>query len=220
MSAVTGAALVQSDRDRQERELAFRAAYEIAPEFEAFAQATLGQRRYRRPQGGYDRSSDGRELVVGTTLDFGGVVSGELFAGHLVQDYDDSRLADIGGPTVGASITWNVTPLTTIRTEVQRLVEETTVSASSGFLSTTIRASVDHELLRNLILDAGLGMTRNHYEGADREDTITRVGLGALWLARRTVQIEVDWRFEGRNSTVGGADYDDNVIGLRIRLQR
>ncbi len=215
-----GNRIVQRGRDREENEVMARAGYAAAPGYEAFVRVTRYNRRYEHhgttPP---DRDSDGWELVVGTALDLGGIVFGEVFAGHRSQDYDDASLPTIDGFTLGGTVNWNVTPLTTVNGSVQRTVEESVFAGASGFLSTTVSLGVDHELQRNLILNAVLSLTRNDYGGITREDDLFGVEIGATYFVNRNLRADFGYRYQSRDSTTPGEDFDGNVVHMTIRLQ-
>ena len=222
--AATGSDSFRHDeRDRNELDLTVRAGWEIVPEYEAFVRMKHNERRYRRSLAfGFDRDSRGWEVVAGTALDLGGVVFGEVFVGYVTQDYDAAALPSIDDSIFGGSLDWNVTPLTTISGSLEQTVEESTLSAS-GLVSTRSRLGVDHELRRNLILGAELAFTREDYEGVtrddDREDELVEVGLGATWLLNPYVHLDFDLRLRTRDSSARGADFDNRVTTLTLRLQ-
>lgn len=215
----TGAVIVQNDRNRQEYKVAARVGYEIQKEFEAFVRGTLDFRDYDRLQGGFNRDSDGYEVVVGTAFDLTGLIYGEVFAGLRSQEFDDPRLADVDGGTLGGSLTWNVTGLTTINGFVTRSVEETTIANAAGFFATTVGASVDHELRRNILLNGSASYSTYDYEGVGREDDYIRFGVGGTYLINRYSRVGVRYDLENRDSNVAGSDYHDNVFRVNARLQ-
>ena len=216
----SGQPVDQRGRDRDESEVMARAGYAAAAGYEAFVRATRDERRYdHHDPAGPNRDSDGWELVIGTALDLGGIVFGEVFAGHRSQDYDDASLPTIDGFTLGGAVDWNVTPLTTVNGFVQRKVEESVIDGASGALATTVGLGVDHELLRNLILSADLSLTSSDYEGITREDDVLGVGFGGTYLVNRNLHADFGYRHQSRDSTTAGADYDSNVVHLTVRLQ-
>ena len=212
----------QGDRDRRRSELVLRAGYEIVPEYEAFVRVGWNRRDYERRQGRFDRDSDGWKIVAGTALDLGGLVFGEVSAGYRKQTYEDPQLPDVNGLAIDGSLTWNVTPLTTVNAFVERSVEESVLDAS-GYLATSGGVGVDHELLRNLILGADLAMASRRYEpvaGAPaREDDRIGFGIEGTWLVNRSLHASLGYRFETRDSTAAGDDYDNNTLTLNVRLQ-
>ena len=94
---------------------------------------------------------------------------------------------------------------------------------ASGYLATSGGVGVDHELLRNLILGADLAMTSRRYEpvaGAPaREDDRIGFGIEGTWLVNRSLHASLGYRFETRDSTAAGDDYDNNTLTLNVRLQ-
>ena len=212
-----------SERDRDEFTLAVRGGYMILPGYEAFVRVAHGQRRYQHPLSfGFDRDSRGLEVTAGAALDLGGIVSGEVFAGYVRRDWGDARLPDIEEPTLGGSVDWNVTRLTTVSASLERTVEESTLNAS-GYLSTRARTSMDHELQRNLILSAELIATNDSYEGVtdrdDREYDIADVGLGATWLMNARLHVDLWHRFTARDSSLANDDSEKHVTTLTLRFQ-
>ena len=212
------------DRDRLESDVALRAAYEIVPEYEAFVRGTVNNRAYSTAldDSGIGRDSQGYEMVAGVAIDLSGITFGDVFVGYREQWYDDNSLSTIEGITGGANITWNVTPLTTLHGGIVRRVEETTAGSSSGFFATRYSVSADHELLRNLLLNANVALTENDYKGIDRKDRIYLAGLSARYLMNRNFYASVGYRFtlRDRDATLGDdADYTQNVFTVRVELQ-
>ena len=212
------------DRDRLVSDVTLRAAYEIVPEYEAFVRATGNNRAYRTAvdDNGVSRDSQGYEIVAGVAIDLTGVTFGDLFVGYREQWYDDDNLNTIDGISGGANITWNVTPLTTLQAGIVRRVEETTAIDSSGFFATRYSLSADHELLRNLLLNASVALTENDYNGIDREDRIYDVGVSARYLVNRNFYGSIGYRYtqRERDSIPGDeADYTQNVFTVRVELQ-
>lgn len=221
VDSVTGRPLVQNDRDRSEREVSARVGWKVTPGSEAFLRATRYSRRYDRPQGEdlYLRDSDGTETVLGSRLELGTVLALELFAGYRSQSYDrDERLPDVDGLGYGGVLTWNVTPLTTVRGKAMRTVNESALRQASGYLSSTLEIGLDHELRRNLLVGADVSVTTNRYEGIVREDDIVTGTFRATWKFNRTVRADFGYRGQRRDSTVRRDDYDKNYIFLDLRL--
>lgn len=219
VNATTGAAIVQNTRDRDEYRVTGRVSYEIQPEYQAFLRASFNNRNYDKLLGGFNRSSDGYEVVVGTDIDFTGVVFGEVFAGYRSQDYDDPRLSTVNGVTAGGKVFWNVTRLTTITGSLTRSVEETTIGGASGFFSTFGSLQVDHELRRNVLLDAHLKAGVNSYEGINRDDDEYELGIGARYLINRFARAGLSYTYSRRNSDAAGSDYTDHQVALTARIQ-
>jgi hypothetical protein len=157
--------------------------------------------------------------VVGTALDFTGVTTGEIFAGFRAQNPDEPTFGDISGAQYGGNITWNPSGLTTVNGFVERTIEETTLTGSPGFFATHSGLSVDHELLRNLLLGVNLDYTVRAYEEIGRDDKDLEAGLYGKYMMNRNLYISANYDYTRRNSNVGGEDFLKNVFMLKLETQ-
>jgi len=222
-----GGSINNDDRDRDIYEGSVQVSYEFAPEYEAFVRGTYNVRDYEAAVGddNLNRDSDGYEVVAGVSLDFGGITFGDFFAGYQSQDYDDPQLSTASGPVVGADITWNVTSLTTVVGSISRVVRESTTqdvntnAFASGRFFTTAGVSVDHELMRNVLLGADISASQDDFEGIDRKDEIYRAGVDAKYLINRYANIGGVYRFRMRSSDVGSSEFTENLFLLRVQVQ-
>ncbi|MEX2643903.1 MAG: outer membrane beta-barrel protein [Acetobacterales bacterium] len=222
VTTVNGVLINNDDRDRTVSTGFGRVGYEFSPNYQAFVRVSGNDRTYEDDvdDNGLSRDSQGWEAVGGVALDLGGLVFGELFAGYLSQDYDAAQLDRISSVSFGGEVTWNVTPLTTIVGSLSRAVEETTIGNASGALATNAGVSVDHELLRHVIVSADASYRTVEFENIDRDDDIMNVGVGARYLLNRNVNFQVRLSHAERDSTSVNNDYEANTALLRIVLQR
>lgn len=221
IDGVTGRTLVQNDRDRDEREVSLRAGLDIAPGNEIFLRSTRFSRRYDRPQGPdrFARDSDGSETALGLSLDIGATLGGEVFAGYRRQSYDeDERLPEVDGISYGGSLTWNATPLTTIRGTARRTVNESALRQASGYLASSLNLGIDHELRRNVLIGGDIGLFNNEYVGIEREDEILTGTIRAIWKLNRQVEADLGLRVQRRDSTFARDNYDKNYVYLNLRF--
>ncbi len=215
----------QDDRDRNVYDTGVRVGYEIAPGYEPFVRVGGNVRDYDRTPDdtGLNRDSYGYDATAGLSIDFGGVTFGDVFAGYRKQVYDDDAdLNNIDGPTVGLSLDWNATNLTSINAKVTRIIEETTEPGSSGYFATSGVVTVDHELLRNLILSATGGITNRDYEGIDRDDYVFLAGAGAKYLMNRNFYVSAGYSYTSEDSDVSGGPsqgYTQNRFLVRLEGQ-
>jgi len=214
------------DRDRNDIEVSLRAGYEIVPQYEAFVRTAYSIREYDdgHDDSGLDRDSQGYEVVAGVAVDFGGILFGDFFAGYMSRDYDDTTLSSVDGPTVGADITWNVTPLTTFIGTIKREILESTSgdgmgNFASGRFFTTVGVSAQHELLRNLLLGANISYSNDDYKGIDRTDNVFKLGLNANYMMNRNLYLRGGYSLRAKDSDVAGADYVENVVFVRLQVQ-
>jgi hypothetical protein len=222
-NTVAGPSDSNTGRDRNTYAGGMQLGYEIVPSYEAFVRAEGNERRYdQRVTGGVERNSQGYNAVAGVSLDLGGVVFGDVYAGYLQQFYEDSTFNTLSAPTAGLSLTWNVTTLTTINARAARVVQETTQGGASGILRTTGGLTADHELLRNLILTAGLTVTNDDYQDIKRNDYYYITGVGARYLMNRNIYANIGYQFvrhttDGRDTTDNS--YYQNLVRIGLEAQ-
>ncbi|PIW26839.1 MAG: hypothetical protein COW30_12730 [Rhodospirillales bacterium CG15_BIG_FIL_POST_REV_8_21_14_020_66_15] len=216
-----GATLNMDDRNRHELQGTARVGYEIAPRYEAFVRGSVNDRRYTDDidDSGFERDSHGWEVAGGLAFDLSGVTSGNLFAGYLTQEFDDPAFSSINGVSFGGDLTWNPTRLTTVTFQASRTVEETTLSGAAGALVSDIRASVDHELRRNIILSADLRYRNYDYENISRDDDVIGAGFGGTYLVNRHARLRLRYGFAKRESNTSGADYDAHTVLIGLVTQ-
>jgi hypothetical protein len=214
----SGGTIDQSGRDRNQGEVSLRTGYELAPLRVVYLQGSVNSREYdnTRDAGGYARSSDGYAFVAGAEYDLTGITSLDIFAGYRQQDYDDARLKNMAGWMAGATLTWNITRLTTVTAGLTRDIEETTLAGASGYFATRTELRVDHELLRNLLLNARVGYEQDDFEGIGREDDYVSAGLGAKYLISRNFALSGGYGYRQRDSSATNSDFSENVVFLRL----
>ena len=213
-----GPIINNDDRDRLEIDPTVRIAYELMPEYSAFVEGGWIIRSYDQvvDDNGFRRDSDGYKVKLGTSLDLGGKLSGEIYAGWLSQDPDDATLKTIDGVIFGTGLLWNVSQLTSLRATVDRTVEETTEFGSAGYLSTRARLGVEHELRRNVLVSGFGSFVNNNYEQITRDDDLLEGGINVKYLLSRNFDVGLDYRITDRNSNILNQDYTKNVVMLRL----
>lgn len=224
---VGGGSRSLEDRNRWEYGTTLRVGYDLGTGLQPFVQGSYTHTDYKldRDFAGRDRDSNGYELVVGTTFDLTGLMTGEVFAGYLSKQYDDPQLEDFNGLSVGGQLNWAVTQLTTITGRVSRQVRETDVSNISGtgvasnYTRTIVAAGVDHELLRTLLLNGRLQWRQDDFAGIERTDNVYTAGVGATYLINRNFYLTGGYSYETRKSDAVGVDYKDNLVYLRLGAQ-
>ncbi len=210
------------DRDRTRHDLALTVDYTLAAGPRAFVRTRLNAREYesRTDDNGLERSSEGYELVLGVRLPPAGLYFGDLFLGYAAQDYDDPKLTTIEGVSGGANLSWLPTALTTVTATVFQDIRETVSPGASGVFATGLGLVVDHELLRNLLLQASLSTVDESYRGEAREDRYDALELGARYLMNRHFQLALRYRYDERESnTAAASEFKRTRASLALTVQ-
>lgn len=215
--STTGTPIDQSFRDRKEYTEAMKLGYDVSPDTNVYVKGSLNQRKYDQhpPVVALNRDSKGYAAVVGSDFRLSNLAQGGIYVGYQKQNYDDPTLSDISGLSYGADVAWFVTPLTTVTFNADSVINETT-TAASGYLAQSVGARIDHELLRNLLLNAKVGYENDDYTGINRTDDIVSAGLGADYMLNRNFSVNVGYNYVNRNSSILGSDYSRNIIGLTL----
>ncbi|MGQ0593708.1 MAG: outer membrane beta-barrel protein [Gammaproteobacteria bacterium] len=220
-----GGIIINDDRDRAIIAGRLKMGYEFIPGYTAFARGEVDYRRYDNLCCGavnqVDRDSQGYLIEVGTDLDVTAVLFGNVAIGYRSQDYDDPSFDTIGDVAGRASLTWNPTGLTTVSASITRGdVIETTVSGSAAIFETAGRVTLDHELLRNLLLQAAVSVSDDDYQDIDRSDTYVRAGFGAKYLMNRYIHLDLGYEYLSLGSSAQGEDFTNNTIflGALVRI--
>lgn len=216
-------ALDQDYRDRDVMALTGRVDYAVSPDTAIFLEASTNERDYSTAGGvGFvARDSKGYQILGGANFELGALARGEVAVGYMQQEYDAVTIGEIEGFGARAQVEWFPTELTTVTFSGSRTVEDAAVPNSPGFLSSNLGVAIDHELLRNVIVSAQLGVSGDDYEGIDREDDRVNAGVSATYLLNRNVGLTAaysysDLKSEGANA---GPEFTVNKVSATLTLQ-
>ena len=92
----------------------------------------------------------------------------------------------------------------------------TTLDDASAEVDTGGFVSLDHELLRNLILSARFGYTNTTFEGITRVDNTILGAFSARYLLFQGAALTASYQRDDRSSNAQGADYNRDVLSLRF----
>ncbi len=217
-----GNAINNADRDRRSLRASVRPAYAVAEGYDVFVEAagTVVDYDQSVDESGFERSSDGAEVLVGSTLNPAGKTFGEAYVGYRRWSYDDPRFEDIDGLAFGVDLKWNVTGLTTLGLLGESTIESTTIEDASGIQRTALGVTADHELLRNLVLSLALEWANEDFQGIDREDELLTAGFSAKYLLNRHFYAYLGIDHEERNQSGTNSvdqEYDLNTVYLRLQ---
>ena len=170
-------------------------------------------------------NSQGYSAVAGSGFEFGGgTVTGELYGGIMASNYRNWNADGAGNSTgdfkFGGNALWNITGMTSLVLEMDRTLEDTTTTGYRSFISTGGSATVQHELQRNILLEAKAGVTRYDFNGApERQDDMVNTGAGARYFFNRNFYADLEYDFTNRDSNFSANDYDRHIVQLRFGAQ-
>ena len=214
------AAFNQNTRDRNELSYGAKAEYAVSPDTAVYATATGNKKDYDLASA-TDRSSDGYVLGVGANFDVSELVRGDVQVGYMKQSYDKAIYKDISGFSTKGSLEWFPTQLTTLGINGSRSIEESVAPGSAGFISNNLGASIDHELLRNVLLSASYTHGKDDYRGVDRSDKRDNFSTTATYLLNRRVGLFLTYNYLKQNSSgaAKASSFKDNKLTASVALQ-
>ena len=154
-------------------------------------------------------------------FELGALVRGEVAAGYIRQEFRNTAYGGLDGVGGRARLSWFPTQLTTLTATAARSVEDTGVIGSAGALRTDLSISVDHELLRNLILTAETAWSEDGYNGLDRTDTRFTAGFSAVYRLNRRYGLTAGVTFLDQSSSgaAAGPSYRSTRLSVAVVSQ-
>jgi hypothetical protein len=218
----------ESQRDRWEYGARARVGYQVSPRIGTFVQGNYSYRQYDDDQlidGDFaKRNSHGLAGSLGANIDITSILFGEMALTYAYRNYTDNAFNDSSGPGLNGNLTWNVTPLTSVLFNASSEILETTViyegDAAEANFQNAVGVEVQHELRRNILLNAAADYTRDDFQGTGRADNIFGLGAGVSYLLNRNLTLDANYRFTKRDSDDNDAEFDRNVVlvGITARL--
>jgi hypothetical protein len=230
--AFGGGYIFQSDRDETGYEGVVKGTYEFFPDYQAYLRGSGNTQQFDHAAGNGIpiRNSNGYRIDAGMRVDLTGVTYADVYGGWLEQNYSASQFGTIGGPDFGASVVWNFSTLDTLKLTSLRTVTNSNAeigtgapgtALSPGYLGSILGVSLDHELLRNVLLNGIASWETDDWKGIDRTDDIYSFGAGAKYLMNRNLYLGFSWTFQRRDSsgTQSTTGYSQNIFLLRLSTQ-
>jgi hypothetical protein len=215
--------LAESDADRDRSEFAVepRLSYRLSAHFTPFVEVGYLDRNFDSAvnQDGFDADSRTYDATFGLGFMLDPALTGEIAVGVFHTDFDDSTLDPITSPLVEGTLSWDVTRLTTITGSISHREAVTSTTDNSSKIVSSASVRIDHELLRNVLLDGEVRYRNEDYQGSDRVDNRVDVEIGSTYLLNPNASISFDYRYSNRASTVDAGDFTDNLIQLSVGLK-
>lgn len=227
--ALLGTARIdQSYRDFTIRSASLAASYGFHELTRIVIVGEIERRRYKLRPGDIrydpstlsDQSADGFRIEAGVSREITSLLTGTIRIGYIRYDYADPRLRDIGGLSYFGDLNWNVTRLTTITAAASRRLDETTSPVTAGNLRDEARLSVDHELLRRLILSADVRYASIRPSNTFATSREFEASAGAHYYLNRNLRLEAEIRHSGRASADRSIAFRANSFLIGLRLAR
>jgi len=212
----------EEDRNANIIDVLARSSYEVSPRLDTFVEGRFNveDRDDNVDDDGVERDSNGFEGRVGAELDITSVLFGEAFAGYRVQRFDEDDFGNESGVSFGIDLNWNPTLLTSVGFSGQRDFRPTDEGDAASNFRTEFGVTIDHELLRNFVINGEARYQNDDFRGIARNDDTIVLGAGLTYWVNRNISVNGGYDFTQRDSNEDGEDFTVNQvsIGLTLRL--
>ncbi len=217
-----GVAVPQDDRNNTFASLTLRGSYDLSPVLMPFIELEAGRRFYDKTLDSYGkaRSAYRYGARAGVAANLGEKLSGEIAAGWLMEDIDDTSLSDVSGLDIRGTMNWSPQRGTNVALGLATTVEGSTVAASSGSVLYSADAKLTHSLRDNLDANFALGAGWRIYEKGFYQDTIFSGEAGMTWWMNRYAGLNGRIRHEQVLNADAARAYGATSVYLGVTLRR
>lgn len=214
----SGTVIDQENRDRTLTRVTAQAEYAFTPSISAYGQLSYGDTDYDTlllPNVA-NRDSDSYRFIAGTNFDLSALVRGTIGAGYAQRNYKSPLYKDVDGLSIEAKVEYFPTELTTFGLGLRRVIEDSNIGNTNAYFDNRGSLRVDHELLRNLILNAIVEYAQQDFIGSPRKTTFYRGAGGARYLINRLLGLQLQLSYIKRDTT--GEDLGQQFNEFRGQL--
>jgi hypothetical protein len=184
---LTGATIAQDDRDYTNVTGTLRGTYEFSPVFSPFVEAELGRRAFDNKLDalGIANSSTRYALRVGSEINFGEKLNGELAGGWFIENIDDLSLNNVSGFDLRGTMNWSPMRDTNVALSLGTQVDGARTSGSSTSVLYSGSAVFTRRMRANLDATATLSAAYRDFQGAEASQTTLTAEVGGTWWFNR-----------------------------------
>ena len=218
-AAVAGLPTNQNFRDRTVVIGGVTTRYELSDQRSLLLVVQGINSHYIRPQGQQvSNNSKSALFLAGIDYQATGLWRYRLLAGVEVRTFESSQYGTRTAPIAEANVIYTPTGLTTVTGFVRRQIEDVQSEGTAGYTLTTTGLVVDHELKRNILLQARGNFQAAEFFQATGTTTSYTLGGGVNWLVNRRVRLSADYDFTQQsgpgNTTVVGSQVLNTPLSL------
>ena len=159
---------------------------------------------YTQPQPGQPTNNSTSFLAMaGIDYQANGVFRYRLLAGVEHRDFASSTFKSRTAPIVQAGVIWTPTGLTTVTGTVSRTIEDVTAEGTEGYVYNNANIVVDHEYLRNVLLQGRVGFQAAQFLGGGSQDSYS-IGGGVTWLLNRHMRLSANYDYVDQHGSSSG----------------
>jgi hypothetical protein len=198
---------VPTDQQYRDRVIAVggvTARYDLGGQEGALLVAQGVDSHYLEPQPGQpSNNSKSALLLAGLEFHAAGVWRYRLLAGIEVRDFQSALYGTRVAPDIEASVIYTPTGLTTLTSTLSRTIESPESEGTGGYNYTAASLVVDHEYLRNVLLEGRASLQAAQFLQGGGTQTAYSLGAGVTWLLNRHMRLSANYDFTQQQSSGG-----------------
>jgi len=201
-TTIDGTPTSQAYRDRDVIEGAVTTRYELSPQRDLLFVTRALAVNYTASQAGQPtRNSDGYQVLLGLSDETGAVWQYRLLLGWEVRAFHAAQYGTRQAPIAEAALSWNPSGMTTVTATLTRSIEDAAQEGIVGYTYSKARVAVDHEYLRNVLLQAYASYQHAEYLPSGGHANAATLGAGATWLINRHLRLSATYDFTDQHAT-------------------
>lgn len=221
VASLGGGVVDVQGRDRTLYTPDVKVEYALSPDTAGFITTSYTDTNYRLKTP-TNRGSKQVQVLAGANFDLTALARGEFGLGYVTRKYDDPAFQKTKGFAASANIEYFPTRTTTVTLKLSRTIEDAVDFQGGGFFLTTGTLTLDHELRRNILVNASVGYEDQNYKVLDRHNKTARFDAGGTYLVNRGLGLNLTIAQIKRNSDgvsrIRG--FDETRAALGVVLQR
>lgn len=214
---IDGVRTTNSEDDYDSLQGSLQAEYSLVPGRSLLGLVRVQDITYKE-DGQSGRDSFTWEVQGGFNYDLTGLWQTRLLVGYRKRDYEEPGRKALEGLAFEGQVIYLPSQLTTVTLAASRTIEESIRQDSVSYTRTAGSLTVDHELLRNVILTGQVRVEDRDYP--DEGNVTDGIGLiGARYLINRRMSLNASYQHTERLTAPGGSrEYGINQMQVRLRI--
>ena len=221
---LAGGTLDQRFRNSQTHAGTLRAEYALTPDTSIFVQGGYDDVTYLHPLTPTVANRDSRTVTVlgGASFDVSARVRGAFGLGYTQRTYAAPIYPEVSGLAAEAKLDWFPDALTTVGLTGRRIVQDSVVPTLGGLVNTSVALRLDHEFLRNLLVDVQGAYEYDAFQNSAASIDIMRLSTGARWIVSRSLGFGVSLQRDSRtpHGITGVTQFTETRGVLTLVLQK
>lgn len=193
-----------------------RVSYLVSPGYRLFGDFRYNWRDY---DGATIVDSEGWRALAGVEFEVTRLISGEFGVGYNEQTFDVAGSPTTSSFSYHGALTWNPTPLMTVKLVADRTIEDSTFN-QVGRVQDSAKLVVDYEVLRELVFSPSVGFAFNDYENSPLDDLRIEAGAELEYRVNRLLSVGSRYKYSYSDVTGPGfSDWDRHLVGVYAKAR-